>query len=513
LGRYGDEFMVHAAEGETVIPPEIFEANPQLKADLFRQMAMMGIKDPNRYVVGNSLNSINPLTGQPEFFFKKIFKSIKKVFKKALPIIAPIIGNLIAPGIGGIIASGLVTKMQGGSWGDVLKGAAVSWAGQGIMSGIGGAMSAAPGDGFSGFTSGLSKGLTAPFSAASNLFSSGPTNPFSQGIFGSSRALAGSGPLGKLTPEYNPNATAVADPSIGSMPELQTNNPPINLSGEEALTGNLGEADLGYPGEFEAPGKIKSVDLTKDQFRAAPGGSNAAPQEIVRASSGDGEEFFGDVGKKVTAFLDPTIEGAQAAQVKALDSSVAQANALRKVPMNAADELVYRTDWAKANPLPGLLSRSTPLLGIAGVGIAAAAGAFSEEEEEYKANPNKSDKEIDAYAKWGQIADKNSPEAQKLFGIWNMKPYETRRAFETATGGPSLRPDWRFLPESNTMTAAMGGEVVGPGTGTSDSIPARLSDGEFVMTANAVQNAGGGNRDLGAARMYDMMRRFEGGVA
>ena len=27
LGRYGDEFMVHAAEGETVIPPEIFEAN------------------------------------------------------------------------------------------------------------------------------------------------------------------------------------------------------------------------------------------------------------------------------------------------------------------------------------------------------------------------------------------------------------------------------------------------------------------------------------------------------
>jgi hypothetical protein len=217
LGRYGDEFMVHAAEGETVIPPEIFEANPQLKADLFRQMAMMGIKDPNRYVVGNSLNSINPLTGQPEFFFKKIFKSIKKVFKKALPIIAPIIGNLIAPGIGGIIASGLVTKMQGGSWGDVLKGAAVSWAGQGIMSGIGGAMSSVPGDTFMG---GLSKGLTAPFSAASNLFSSGPSNPLSQGIFGSSKALAGAGIFGKtLTPEYNPTAgtsgiTAAGVPAV-----------------------------------------------------------------------------------------------------------------------------------------------------------------------------------------------------------------------------------------------------------------------------------------------------------
>ena len=94
-----------------------------------------------------------------------------------------------------------------------------------------------------------------------------------------------------------------------------------------------------------------------------------------------------------------------------------------------------------------------------------------------------------------------------------MKPYVTRSQFEAQTGGRSARPDWRFLPESNAMGVAMGGEVVGPGTGTSDSIPARLSDGEFVMTADAVRNAGGGNRDLGAARMYDMMRRFEGGVA
>ena len=54
---------------------------------------------------------------------------------------------------------------------------------------------------------------------------------------------------------------------------------------------------------------------------------------------------------------------------------------------------------------------------------------------------------------------------------------------------------------------------MGPGSGTSDSIPARLSDGEFVMTARAVENAGGGNRALGAARMYDMMNRFEHGAA
>jgi len=60
-----------------------------------------------------------------------------------------------------------------------------------------------------------------------------------------------------------------------------------------------------------------------------------------------------------------------------------------------------------------------------------------------------------------------------------------------------------------TMFAAVGGEVEGPGTGTSDSVPARLSDGEFVVTAKAVRGAGGGDRDVGAARMYDMMSNLE----
>ena len=60
------------------------------------------------------------------------------------------------------------------------------------------------------------------------------------------------------------------------------------------------------------------------------------------------------------------------------------------------------------------------------------------------------------------------------------------------------------------MARAAGGEVKGPGTGTSDSVPARLSDGEFVLTAKAVRGAGGGDRNIGAARMYDMMSQLEG---
>lgn len=56
---------------------------------------------------------------------------------------------------------------------------------------------------------------------------------------------------------------------------------------------------------------------------------------------------------------------------------------------------------------------------------------------------------------------------------------------------------------------AGGGEVDGPGTGTSDSVPARLSDDEFVLTAKAVRGAGNGDRDIGAARLYDMMSELE----
>ena len=53
------------------------------------------------------------------------------------------------------------------------------------------------------------------------------------------------------------------------------------------------------------------------------------------------------------------------------------------------------------------------------------------------------------------------------------------------------------------------GEISGPGTGTSDSIPAMLSDGEFVMTAKAVKGAGGGSRMEGARKMYEMMDQLE----
>ena len=44
-----------------------------------------------------------------------------------------------------------------------------------------------------------------------------------------------------------------------------------------------------------------------------------------------------------------------------------------------------------------------------------------------------------------------------------------------------------------------------------DDIPAMLSNNEFVFTADAVRNAGGGDVNLGAQRMYDTMKRLEAG--
>ena len=103
----------------------------------------------------------------------------------------------------------------------------------------------------------------------------------------------------------------------------------------------------------------------------------------------------------------------------------------------------------------------------------------------------------------------------------SMSPLQEQQ-FATGERNPSFRgvqvPN---VPRQVVMNRAMGGMIEGPGTGKSDSIPgaiyqnggrvqeARLSDGEFVMTADAVKGAGGGNRNKGAAQMYKMMQNFE----
>ena len=59
------------------------------------------------------------------------------------------------------------------------------------------------------------------------------------------------------------------------------------------------------------------------------------------------------------------------------------------------------------------------------------------------------------------------------------------------------------------LNAIPGGMISGPGTETSDSIPAQLSNNEFVVTADAVRAAGGGDIDLGAQKFYGIMNALD----
>jgi len=77
------------------------------------------------------------------------------------------------------------------------------------------------------------------------------------------------------------------------------------------------------------------------------------------------------------------------------------------------------------------------------------------------------------------------------------------------------------VKEGGIIQAKDGGLLNGPGTGTSDSIkghiegdggvkqPVRLSDGEFVVKANAVKNLGGGSTREGAKKLYALQRQWD----
>ena len=128
----------------------------------------------------------------------------------------------------------------------------------------------------------------------------------------------------------------------------------------------------------------------------------------------------------------------------------------------------------------------------------------------------------------GATKDQDASKPQ-YFSFHTGSPFDTMaeasaedRKFEEKMG---FSYPMEYLPEPTTLRRAQGGLIEGPGTGTSDSVPAEirqggvpvqkalLSDGEFVMTEAAVTGAGNGNRKKGAANMYAMMRDFERGQA
>ena len=95
-------------------------------------------------------------------------------------------------------------------------------------------------------------------------------------------------------------------------------------------------------------------------------------------------------------------------------------------------------------------------------------------------------------------------------GVAGLTPFQTIQNIRVPTfNQPVTAKDGKEITSFPRKTGA----ISGPGTETSDSIPAMLSDGEFVMNAKAVRGAGNGSRRRGVKKMYQLMRTFERGVS
>jgi hypothetical protein len=363
LGRYEDTYIVHAAEGETVVPMEVLDRNPALKKRLFKTMMDMGIQ-PGRYIVGNELNSKNPVTGQPEFFLKKIVSQIRKALpgdseKYLGTVVGLATGNPFLGAVAGGIGSGAQGALAGGLTGFQSPGIA-GLAGKG------------------GGTDLFGRAKTGPLDLK-NLFKSGGSDEIMRFLRGS--------------------------------------------AGEEAA------GLLGAGGKF----------IGQDFLTGGGGGGNTKTNQFV--------DFIQNVGKDKLKEQFPDQVGAIDKMFESIDKVGGDTKKL-----SFGQKLAITL-------LGGFIGDK---LGILGGG----------------------DEDI------GLPRDE-MPEGRVLEGIVNPI---------------AVSPG---MAEGGVMDLRQGGESEGPGTGTSDDIPAMLSDGEFVMTAKAVRGAGGGDRREGAKKMYEAMDKLE----
>lgn len=441
MGRGGDNYIIHASEREMLVPREVVDKNPELRNQIMQSIAAEGA-DPEAYIVGSDANSINPMTGQREFFLKKIVKGVKKiakgvvnVVKKVAPVVLPIALNAIFPGMGtiaaGALGSGIGTLIQGGSFKDALKGAALGAAAGGLYSGMQGVFQ---GQGFmggiraTGLPSGGIAGMFRPSDAVRN-------------FFGGSTAPTAQAPTSSMVPQARPDGLAAAAGEAGAGAAGGASEPSLfsRVFGGGGLTGEARLAEINRLAELYPNAPASAIE-------AAVGGGRTALQR------------FG-----------PTI-----ASGLALGAATGAFNPIPAEPLD----------------VPGYEQTSTEV--------------YQQDPTRYSVGtPGQP-----TYLNAGNVAV--STAGPTIPVVPGQSP---------ATSLP-VQPAPMVIPP---LYAAQGGNVdsfprrigaiSGPGTETSDDVPAMLSDGEFVMTARAVRGAGNGSREKGVRRMYDMMRMFEGGVA
>ena len=135
-GRNEDKFLAHVAAGELVIPFQ-FLKDEAIKKRIFDVLEEAGVENPEAYVVGSDENDLNPTTGLPEFFLKRLMKGISSAFKSVIeviktiaPIVLPIVLSFtpLGPIYGAAMGSGIGTLLAGGDLQDALKAGLISGA-------------------------------------------------------------------------------------------------------------------------------------------------------------------------------------------------------------------------------------------------------------------------------------------------------------------------------------------------------------------------------------------------
>jgi predicted nucleic acid-binding Zn-ribbon protein len=123
---------------------------------------------------------------------------------------------------------------------------------------------------------------------------------------------------------------------------------------------------------------------------------------------------------------------------------------------------------------------------------------------------------IQKYADGEQVQMPSSPSPTLRPTLTRGSPLERMRRFrpvqfgqyeqkEYAAGGNVEGHNPQFYSEGG-LNSLENTYVKGPGDGTSDSVPAMLADGEFVIPADVVSKLGNGSNDAGASALSQMMQ-------
>ena len=568
-GRNEDNMLAHVAEGELVIPAQFLE-DEVMKQRIYDILTEAGVEDPEAYVVvGAEANDLNPTTGLPEFFLKKLFKKIGKaikkvvkavvkVVKKVAPIILPIAMPFLLPALGPMygaaLGSGIGTLIGGGSIKDALKSALVAGAIGGVTAGFGkgdgtffqkvGDAAANPGARFSQAFGNVSEGIQ-----------SGSFQGFKDAIGKDfvptpSAEVAAAGDAA-VTQALDPNAPAqnlntVVDSSSSVTGTLNTTGGDVAVrmpSGAE-MTVAAGQP---IPAGGEVLGSVKPGMTFSETVAAGetPGFMDSVkgalnPNDDVGFFEGMKDAFMPGKGT-----VDPT--AGNAAYTEAYNNAMTlpgmdQAGA--KLAGQTAQSAAL--DAATKAATPGLLRRFGPTA-LAGTTLAAGAGFFDVPEIE-QANfldynpdgtPTTGRDLIDAdpgkylvhnlgqlqlnqeTGQYEPVANQTAFEEEDLVGynppeqVAALPPAQTGNYLMSSTpGGPFARP----YVTQGYQSAADGGPIfprrtggIAPTEGTpgEDSVRAMLMPGEFVMTTDAVRGLGNGNLNNGIQNMYSVMRNLE----